>query len=382
MKKIVPQLFLPLLLSLFTVGFFSCKGEFSEDEPLPPSYKASVYSGTNNKTVFSIDEQSGKINWKAPVDGEVHATPVFFKDAVWVGTMAGTLYKLDKHTGEVLATVKVGGAIEGTPLPYEGHLLVPGGSKLLYINVDDLSTMWSYTGSGPVSSPTAHAIPSIEDLVGSAIFISSGSKVTALNAEGGMIWEFNPTGAQRFQSSPCTVNDHYLYVGNDNGSIYSVHLNDGTLNWRYATEGSVKSSPIQIGGNVLVGSNDRYLYSIDSASGNLRWKAAASDQIVSSPAVDNQYVYFGSYDGYIYCVDIINGGLKWKKPSFGLINASPTVSHGFVYIGSYDKNLYKLDTADGAQHWVRNLNGQLQSSAIVHYLNGVAVPSISGDYKY
>jgi outer membrane protein assembly factor BamB len=334
--------------------------------------------------VYSVDLKSGEIKWKIPVDGEVHATPVLFHHALWVGTNTGHLYQIDYKTGKIFQDkIYSGSPIEATPLPYKGNLLVAAGNTLHYVNVNTLEDIWNYNAGGLINaSPATHNIPN-KDGADPAIFIATMSnRVIALKNDGSQLWQFSPGGGQAFYSSPCVVNDSFLYIGNDNGKIYAVNTQDGSQKWAFATQGMVRSSPIQIGGNVLVGSNDRNFYSVDSATGLLRWKVLVSDQIVSSPAVANQYVYFGSFNGNMYKVDIIDGQIKWQRQSFGLIKASPTIYKGSVFIGSFDKNLYKLDTADGGEQWVRNIQGQMQASAIVDSIGGAAVPSISGDYKY
>lgn len=381
MKKRLLTAILPAFALISLAGLSSCH-DYSPDDPLPEVYRASVFTGSNNQMVYSVDLKSGKMKWKTPVDGEVHATPVLFKDALWVGTHNGNFYQIDYKTGKILQEKQFSGSpIDATPLPFNGNLLLAAGNTLHYIDLNTLEDIWSYNAGGVINaSPAVHNIP---EIASPAIFLATMSnKVLALDGDGNQLWAFNPAGGQAFYSSPCVTNDSFLYIGNDNGKVYSVNTQDGSLNWEFATQGMVRSSPIQIGGNVLVGSNDRYFYSVDSATGLLRWKTPVSDQVVSSPAVDNQYVYFGSYDGNMYCVDIIDGHIKWQRQSFGLIKSSPTIYNGAVFIGSFDKNLYKLDTADGGEHWVRNIQGQMEASAIVDTIGGAIVPSISGDYPY
>lgn len=381
MKKILQSAIIPALALLSFAGLSSCH-DYSPDEPLPVEYTASIFTANNNQMVYSVDPKSGEVKWKTHVDGPVQATPVLYNSALWVITVNGHLYKLSYKTGEVISDRQISATdVGGTPLPYNGNLLVPAGNTLYYINTGTLQDIWTFNaGSIIPSSPTMHNIPGIAE---PAIFISTmGNRVTALDVNGSQLWQFSPAGGLSFYSSPCVVNDSFLYIGNTNGNMYAVNTQDGSQKWAFSTQGQILSSPIQIGGNVLFGSNDRNFYSVDSATGLLRWKVQTADMIASSPAVANQYVYFGSYDGNVYCVDIIDGHIKWARQSFGLINASPLVYKDAVYIGSYDKNLYKLDTADGGEFWVSNLQGQMKASSILDTVGGAIVPSISGDYKY
>lgn len=360
----------------------SCKNTFSDDLPLPDIYTPSVFVASNNKIVYAVDVASGETKWKHSVDGEVHATPVLHREALWIGTTEGTLYRLDYKTGEEIETRTFPGPISGTPLIYGPGLIVVAGSQVFNINPDDLEAdFWTYNMGG-----TINASPAVHNIAGgaqNAVFVAGeNNSVVALDADGEVLWQYTPTEAGAFYSSPCVSNDSVLYIGNDNGNLYAVYTTDGSERWSFETQGQIRSSPIQIGGNVLVGSNDRHLYSVDSATGLLRWKIQTADQIVSSPAVFNQFVYFGSYDMYFYCVDIIQGEVEWKIPTFGLIKSSPLIHDGAVYFGSFDKNLYKLDAKDGSQYWVKNIQGTMECSPILDTVGGAVVPSISGNYRY
>jgi len=372
--------FILAVCAIFCLGNFTACNKYSPDEPFPDVYTPTLFTASNNKIVYALDPQTGDTKWKFSVSAEVHATPVLFSNALWVGTTDGNLYKINHKTGKLIDSIKLDGPIEGTPLPNGSTLLVPAGNKL-YAITTLMETVWSYDlGSAIMSSPTKHNIVATYN---DAIFISGvGNKIAALDQDGTEIWAYTPGTPGAFYSSPCVVNDSFMYIGNDNGSVYALYTQTGTEKWQFATQGQVRSSPIQIGGNVLVGSSDRNFYSIDSATGLLRWKIQTQDVIVSSPSVYNQNVYFGGYDNQIYCIDIIDGVIKWKKSTFGLIKSSPVINGGSVYISSFDKNLYKLDAKDGSQQWVKDIYGQMECSAIIDNINDVSVPSINGDYKY
>jgi outer membrane protein assembly factor BamB len=375
---------------LFLTGLNSCKKDYSKDTPLPDIYTPTLFVSSDNQIVYALDPISGAKKWKTTVDAGVTATPMINGNILYVGTTAGTLYGFDKQYGTQKVTRNFGAAIIGTPIMRNDMLLVVAGTKIFAVHPADLTDYYAPNvhpsqfdlGGAIMSSPTIHNIPGVQE---KAIFISTmGGNVVALKPDfTGAIWTFTPTNAQGFYSSPCVVNDSFLYIGNDNGNVYSVYTQNGTQKWQFATGGQVRSSPIQIGGNVLVGSSDRNFYSVDSSTGLLRWKYTTGDAIQSSPVVFNQNVYFGSYDNYFYCIDIIDGHKIWDVPTQALIKSSPLIYNGDVYFGGFDKLLYRLDVTTGAQRINPvDINGQMQTSPIVDQIGSVAVPSISGIYQY
>lgn len=370
--------------ALFTLaGFSSCK-DYSSDQPFPDVYSQTLFVSSNNQIVYALDPVSGDRKWKFPVDGEVQATPALYNKNLYVATTTGNLYRIDPQYGTLQTSRNFGVAIVGTPIMRNGVLLVAAGTQLHALDPGTLASIPTIApydiGGNIVSSPAIHNIAGGQS---KAIFVSGmNNKLAALNQDLQEIWAFTPADAGAFYSSPCVVNDSFAYVGNDNGKLYAVNTVNGTEKWNFTTNGQVRSSPIQIGGNVMVGSNDRNFYSVDSSTGLLRWKVLTGDAVQSSPSVYNQLVYFGSYDGNMYCVDIIDGTVKWKQLTFGLVKASPVLYRGDVYFGSFDKNLYRLDAMTGGQKFVFNINGQMATSPIIDSVGGAAVPSISGDYRY
>lgn len=373
---------------LAITGLNSCK-DYSPDTPLPVTYSQTLFVGSDNQIVYALDPISLEKKWKFSADGEVLSTPLVKNKILYLGTSAGTLYAINAQTGEKITTRNFGNPIIGTPILRGDMLIVVEGTIIHLLKPNDLTDYYPILVNiseldlgGPIM-----ASPAIHNIAGGtqkAIFVATmNNNVIALNELLQTQWTFTPAEAGAFYSSPCVVNDSFVYIGNDNGSVYAINSVGGTQKWSFTTGARVRSSPIQIGGNVLVGSDDRNFYSVDSATGLLRWKVQTGDAIQSSPVVFNQNVYFGSFDSKFYCVDIIDGKVKWDVPTQALIKSSPVAFNGDIYFGGYDKLLYRLDATTGAQRvFPYNINGQMATSPVIDAISTVYVPSISGDYKY
>ena len=65
----------------------------------------------------------------------------------------------------------------------------------------------------------------------------------------------------------------------------SKRASDGTLKWKYRTDGRIKSSPaIGIDGTIYVGSYDKFIHAINP-DGTLKWKYEADFWVESSPSI-------------------------------------------------------------------------------------------------
>jgi outer membrane protein assembly factor BamB len=264
----------------------------------------------------------------------------------------------------------------------ERRVAIPSGNDIKTFDIaNDFELLWQFGAGTQIN--TSLALNKFPNQDTQRIYFVSDTSVYALNANNGLLtWKRSVTGAKRFNSSICAPNQNYLYVGNDNGRLYAFNSIDGSTKFSYKTNAEIHSSPISVGGNVMVGSNDRTFYSVDSATGLLRWKVQTGDRILSSPYVYDQNVYFGSNDFNLYNVNIIDGTLRWKNLTFGTIVTSPLVYNDILYYNGHDQNVYAVDAKTGKAIWTYNTNGTMTSSMLLDNVSNWVVPSISGNSKY
>jgi len=174
-------------------------------------------------------------------------------------------------------------------------------------------------------------------------------------------WQFETDAP--VSASPTIGAGDSVHIACENGKLYTLDIDDGSLLWSYDTNTPLISAPtVGPGGSVYVGGKDGKLYAI-SISGRLRWTHTTDGFIYSSPAVSpNGHIYVCSQDGSLYALDR-DGSELWSFKTAGLgtpsgsILASPTIgTDGTVYIGGlYEPNLYALEPNDGALKWACNL---------------------------
>ena len=218
-----------------------------------------------------------------------------------------------------------------------------------------ITPKWSYTTGDQVdfSSPAIGSDGTV--YVGSA-----DDYLYAINNNGTLKWRYKTNGP--IESSPAIGSDGTVYVGSDDDYLYAINSN-GTLKWSYNTNSLIESSPaIGSDGTVYVGSDNDYLYAINS-NGTLKWSYKTNGEIDSSPAIGSDgTVYVGSWDDYLYAINS-NGTLKWSYATGWIISSSPAIgSDGTVYVGSYDDNLYAINT-DGTLKWSYKTGGSIISSS-------------------
>ncbi|MGQ9706164.1 MAG: outer membrane protein assembly factor BamB family protein [bacterium] len=79
--------------------------------------------------------------------------------------------------------------------------------------------------------------------------------------------------------------------------------------WKYKTDNYVLSSPCISNGKLYIGNQDGYLSCLSLEDGGLLWKYRTNGSVYSTPFATNEYVYFGSKNGFIYCLSKSEGNM-------------------------------------------------------------------------
>ncbi|MEN6611015.1 MAG: PKD domain-containing protein [Methanoregulaceae archaeon] len=216
--------------------------------------------------------------------------------------------------------------------------------------------VWTYTTGSAVSSSPA--------IIGGIVYVGSeDGNLYAINADSGtLVWKYQ-TGS--YISSSPKVSDGIVYVGGGDRVLYAISTGTGTPVWTYQTGSGISSSPAIADGVVYAGSEDGTIYAISADSGTLLWSAKTGNFLHSSPVVSEGTLYFGSYDHNVYAINATTGTRVWNYTSGNTILSSPAVADGFVYIGSYDRNVYALDAGSGAVVWKFTTGNTVLSSPTV-----------------
>jgi outer membrane protein assembly factor BamB len=131
-------------------------------------------------------------------------------------------------------------------------------------------------------------------------------------------WQFQADAG--VNKTPCVANGKVIFGSND-GSIYCLSEDDGSLIWIYKTDQPEKRSlknfttPLCTDGKVFIGSADHYLYCLNENDGRLEWKYKCADWLRSKPVLSRDRIYIITIDGNLSC--LANRGnsceLLWEK---------------------------------------------------------------------
>lgn len=178
---------------------------------------------------------------------------------------------------------------------------------------------------------------------------------------------------ERVWSIPCKVANDRIVFGSWDNSLQCVSLQDGSLIWRFETQGPIYSSPaVSTDGSLVVGCEDHVLRRINR-DGACIWAFEAKGAFHSTPTIDfvRKIVYAGSYDHTLYALNYETGGVVWKC-SFDErveddIYSSPALTvDGQIIVGA--NNVLICFEPDGEVRWRIVESSRFEGTAAIDHV--------------
>jgi len=314
-------------------------------------------------TVFLVGVSAGQEEWSYSTVGDVESSPAVADGNVYFNSEDGNLYSADADTGAENWRRSVGTSLEGvSPVVSDGTVYLGTDDGMYALNTGDGGVVWKDSSYRVTTSPTVS---------GGRVYFGNDTKVHALSAsDGSEQWTFDTNKSGFFFSKPA-VSGGSVYIGFFNAfsitesKLYSLNADTGSKEGEPIDNAApLVSSPTVDSGSIYVGSNDGNLYSVDANTGSNRWRFSTSQEVQTSPLVDGDTVYAGSRNGNLYAVDASDGNERWSFGTGAAIGqSSPVAASGTVYVGSEDGNLYAVEQSSGNEEWRFSTDGSITGSS-------------------
>ncbi|HWD37457.1 MAG TPA: PQQ-binding-like beta-propeller repeat protein [Fimbriimonas sp.] len=329
-----------------------------------------VYFGSYNGAFYALEKSSGKVAWKFKTAGErrfigthLHgsepaaepmpdpfdcflSSPTVLKGAVYFGSGDGNVYSLNAETGALNWKCKTGDVVHASPAISDGILYVGSWDSYFYaIHTATGKLLWRFkTGEDPDTHNQQGIQSSACVADGSVFFGCCDSKFYALDAKTGeKKWSFDNKGSW-VVGSPAVRNGKVFFATSDSSLLYEVDEKTGKAAFSLNFKGwPLFSSPAVAGNRLYVGSNEGKLLAIDLAGQKVAW----SFQTEASKAHQGTYVkpdgspnYEAAFASTFYDDMIVGVNRIYEM---GCIQSSPVVVGDTIYVGSADGNLYAVN---------------------------------------
>ena len=335
----------------------------------PAVANGSVYFLSYDDNFYSLDSATGKLRWKFKTGGEhrftakhIHgsqpasesmpdpfdaflSSPLVWRDSVYFGSSDGNVYSLDASSGALRWKFHTGDVVHASPFISKGVLYI--GSWDSYFYALDAATgaeKWRFkTGEDPDTHNQVGIQSSATVADGIVYFGCRDSNLYALDAAtGAKKWAFNNKGSWVI-SSPAVKDGKVYFATSDTSMVYALDAKTGAISFSLKFYGwPFFSSPTVAGNMLYIGSHSGKLITVDLAVQKPSWEFATDGQRKNGPAYtkpDGTPNYEAAYSGDFYNDMVV--GVE-RLMTVGGLYASPVLSDGILYIASTDGALYAL----------------------------------------
>ena len=294
----------------------------------PTVFVAGVDVNVKGK-LFSIDLESGDVNWEHEVEEGFVSSPAWHDNRIFVGDMYGKIYCLDASTGDEQWTFEAKGEISSGANFYESLVLFGSQDATLYaLDQKTGKLQWSHAVDDQIQCGATVA--------GDRCFLAGcDSKLHVISLteekEVGSLEIVSPTG-----STAAVIGDD-VFFGTEQGTFYSIKFEEPSINWQWedaAGVSSIRGSAAVSQDAVVFGARNRKINCLNPADGELLWSTKVKAKVDGSAIIAGDRVYVGSTDGRFYVLDLADGNILWQKQFNGSIYGSAGIYAGSMTDGT------------------------------------------------
>ncbi len=297
----------------------------------------------------------------------VRQGPVVADGRVYAAAIYGGVHAIDLQTGKKIwtyepAKVKKQPKLRLSGGPGVGDGLVVIGTldgEVIALNAADGTEKWRAKVPGEVISA-----PAVDQ--GMVFVRSNDGRVTGLDAENGTQRWFNPRELPALTvrgNAPVVTGPGVLFIGNDDGSIAALAMQDGRTLWDQMVgtgEGrtelermaDIDGAPVLEGNTLFVSSFKNQTMAIEGPTGRPLW--ARDHGGAGGVALTSGNVFVTDNKGGVFGLDKASGSAMWSQTGLARRSLTGPVIHGdYVVVGDYK----------GYLHWLRTDNGEFAARA-------------------
>lgn len=263
-----------------------------------------------DRQVRALDAATGETLWALPTQGPNVAQPVVYGDELLIASMDGRLYRVRQRNGRpvwVSDVIGKGAILEAPAVAGDRAFVTTEDNRISAVSLADGAVLWS------------------RDRAHRAQFTIHG------------------------QAGATLVGEHVI-TGFSDGRVVSFAQSDGATFWsRDLAEGKtefvdVDTTPVVVGGTVVVGAYRVGLFGLDAETGMTSWVVRGEG--FGTPAVMQGVLYVPQSRGRVLAVDPAAGEILWALEMAYGTPRTPVPSYKYLLV-PVERSLLVVDRGSG-----------------------------------
>jgi outer membrane protein assembly factor BamB len=213
--------------------------------------------------------------------------------------------------------------------------------------------------------------------------LTGGSLLSIRLADGELNWKEEAGG--EFSASPL-ADERGVYIASEitapkssqylraTGALRALARNSGVTLWMRTLQNPLRGGLASNETRLFGGSADGRVYAMRKETGEILWTQQFSEPFASQPVLSGGRLYIGGENGTLFALEQETGRLAWRYRTRGAVRGSVAVAERMVFFGSADNYVYALRETDGRLRWRLRTGAEVQ--AVAHTSRGLIVASL------
>ena len=322
--------------------------------------------------------QDSEAVWRFQTGGRVYSSPAIAGEKVIIGSSDSCLYAFDKTDGKVLWKFSTEGAVNSSPAVNEANVYFSSTDGNLYaVDHNTGSFKWKFSSNSEKAKDLWDYYLSSPKLAKGLVFWGSAdSSLYAVDQTTGVLkWKFK---AEDIIHATPEIDGDTLYIGDFNGNLFALNINDGKLIWsfrtigdRYFPKGEIQKGVTADHNAIYFGSRDYNIYAVNKLTGRGVWNLKEGSWVISTPTIHKKMIFYGTSDTHEFvCLDKVVGKKLWTVALPMRVYGSAVVINDLVYFGCFDGILRGVDVNTGVIKHEFQTNGHRENYSKVFGVGG------------
>jgi outer membrane protein assembly factor BamB len=230
-----------------------------------------------------------------------------------------------------------------------------------------LNVIWQYETERTINLTPATGSASVY------LPLTSGTLLSIQVSDGKLNWRTEIGG--EISASP-VADERAVYIASETvappsstfspatGTIRALSAQTGVTLWMRTLPKPIQGATISNETTLFGGAADGRLYAIRKQSGEVLWIREFKTPFNSHPVISGERLYIGAEDGTLFVIDILTGRTLWHYRTRNALRAPVAVLNQMVFVGSSDNYIYALNESDGRLRWRARTGAGVQSVTV------------------
>lgn len=218
------------------------------------------------------------------------------------------------------------------------------------------------------------------------LYFTYEQEIVKTNFDGDKIWSFKCESNDKFITQ-ALEGSKYVFTSTQNGFVYKLNLENGSLNWLTKIDGPVVHNFLPYNSLMFfinqTASGNFFVNKINGHTGEFIWKHELVGFTQPTPLTiseEHKLLLLSDLNGSMLALDMNNGNAYWQAKKLGEIVAPPSTVGESIYVVNKEGIVHSLNIRKKSINWEYTLQSGAENT--FSYIPSYGMISIMSDSGY